>query len=181
MDPRGLKSIEPEILKWATRDDTEARVRCVVEFWNGERFVAHSSHSMHSENNPDATPDFITKKCETQAMRRAGLMAVGIPFMTYEDEVDFQAWKTDLERKQAVEGEVREIGTVRNAGEFIVALFQRGYELGKILGTLGLESPGEIETAVFGVLGIDTWDKIQDLDKAIVSLGFEKQEAANAS
>ncbi len=177
MDPRGLKSITTEILKWATREDPEARVRCTVEFANGERFVAHSSHSLASESNPEATPDFITKKCETQAMRRAGLMAVGIPFMTYEDELDFQEWRTEVEKRKAIEAEVKELKTPRNVGEFLVGAFNKGLTMGDILGKLGLESPGEIEDAVFAKLNIKAWSEIEDLDEALDELfGGSKNE-----
>ena len=155
IDPRGLRSIETEILQWATTEKPEARARATVTFADGSRFVRHASHSSVSENNPSWTPDFITMKCETKAMRRVGKAAVPIPFPVFEDFAEFKEWE-NRHRDDVVEGQVRES---MNMAEFLAEMFKRGYasveEMAKRVGVDKLEDIVDYKEALNAIDGDD--------------------------
>ena len=169
MDHRGILSIVPEILHWATVEEPWAYVRCTIKFKDGSEFVAHASHSTDSEGNLKSTPDYITMKCETKAVRRCGEKAVGIPFPVYESEMEYKSWESG----QVIEGEVIELGVVNNIAEFLSKLMT-DYDVQpmELPGRLGLKSMDEVEPFVFAKLNVERWGEIKDLDKAVVSLGL---------
>ena len=179
MDLRGLESIIPEILHWATVEEPWARVKCTIKFKDGSEFVAHASHSAESEGNPKWTPDFITMKCETKAVRRCGEKAVGIPFPVYESEMEWKSWKNN---QDVVEGEVAEVGEVGNIAEFLSKLMMEyGIQPMELPEKLGLESMDEVEPFVFANLGVERWGEIKDLGEAVKTLGLNKGNPEEAA
>ena len=144
MDPRGLQSIETEILHWATREEPYARVRCTIKFRDGSTFVAHASHSAASESNPNWTPDFITMKAETKARRRAGIAAVGIPFPVWESEMEYREWEAQRALAETVEGEARPIDELEGP-QFLAQAFAVGWTYDQVLERLGVSKFAEIK------------------------------------
>jgi len=138
-DPRGLKGISTEVLQWPTPDNLE------------------------TETNTAATLDTIVMKCETKAVRRAGIMATGIPFPLYEEEMEWQAQVAHKAMERAtVEGEVRELdeSTSNNAAELLALAFAAGMSLDEVLEKLNLSDVSELGT-------------VSDFDEALEALGLK--------
>jgi len=171
MDFRGIESIIPEILHWATVEEPWAKVKCTIRFKDGSEFVKHASHSADSEGNPNWTPDFITMKCETKAVRRCGELAVGIPFPVYEAAMEWNAWET---KQAVVEGEFKVLGEVNNFAEFLSNLMlDYNIQPMELPERLGIESMDQVEAHVYKTLKIESWGQIEKLDEAVVALGLK--------
>jgi len=135
-DYRGLKSIIPEIEKYATKEDPEARVKCTIEFWDGSKFVNYSARSSEDERY-EWTPGAITKKCVTSAIRRAGLTATGIPFPVWEEFIEWEETKARKIINQVEETEVPESDRGRKLTEFLKTCYASGLNLETIQEKLG--------------------------------------------
>jgi len=135
-DYRRLKSIIPEVEKYATKEDPEARVKCTVEFQDGSKFVNYSCRS--SEDEPyEWTPGSITKKCVTSAIRRAGLTATGIPFPVWEELIEWEETKARKIINQVEETGVPESDRGRKLTEFLKTCYASGLNLETIQEKLG--------------------------------------------
>ena len=86
-DPRGLESIEPEVIQWASEENTGiAKAKCTITFGGGRRFVEYAQHSKAGELDPAVTIDRITNKCIDLALQRACSVAIGVPLPIYQGE-----------------------------------------------------------------------------------------------
>lgn len=124
-DPRGVPSIETEVLDWG--DTTgRARVRATVRIGEA-RYVSHAQLTLEEERkrNPRADMDTVVMKAETKSIRRACQRAVGIPFPVYEEAREYVEESPYREAKfgAAIDAEFRDItnGAFPNAAEFLAA------------------------------------------------------------
>ena len=86
-DPRGLESIEPEVIQWADdQNGCTAKAKCTITLGGGKRFVGYCQHSRGRGAGEGVSADDITNKCIDIAVSRTCVMAAGITVPIYEGE-----------------------------------------------------------------------------------------------
>lgn len=106
LDLRGLKAMYAEPVQWPTKENGWRVIfKGIVEFANGQVFTAYASLSKETE--PYTTVDNLIMKCSTKAIRRAGIIAVAIPFPVFEEFADWE----ESERRRSPTGRVTDMRT----------------------------------------------------------------------